>query len=333
VAAESPRHGQAAGLSQWAWNVFAVVDPATARVITDERRVTGDLEFQDGHALRAPDWSGTVTSVRVEPGQRLSTGDPVVVVAGVPRIAVASSQPFYRFLRAEDRGPDVAELNDALFRLGYLRPMPRQPDRFLFDTVQAVRDLEIALGFTTTSGIFDPAWFVWLPFEPFEIGELKLVAGARPPPGGDEFASEPRRLTRAVVAAASPQENLVLDPAVEWVLVVGTGRFPVDPRTLEVASGSLSALQKALPPDASRLDGTLQRAEPLNVVAVPSTAIVTGRTGQLCAWLPDGRGGYRAQPVTVAGARGGVTNVRTGIAAGEGVLANPSEVLGSPVCP
>lgn len=305
----------------------------TARTITDERRVTGVPTFREGLSLRAPDWQGLVTSVRVAPGQALSTGDAVATVDGVPRIAIASAVPFHRPLSQDDRGPDVAALNDVLFRLGYLRPLPARPDRYLAATTAAVEDLETALGFIEPTGEFDPAWFVWLPFEPFEVGELDLEAGAPAPSAGTDFAKEPSRIRQLVLASANPQETLSLDPAVTWVLIVGKERFAIDPVTLEVAPEGLAALQKLLKPDAERVDGAVQRAEPLNVVAVPSTAVTGGASGQLCAWLPDGAGGYRAQPVTLAGARAGVTNVRTGIVAGQEVLANPAEVLSSTVCP
>lgn len=80
------------------------------------------------------------------------------------------------------------------------------------------------------------------------------------------------------------------------------------------------------------MDGIVQRATPLAVAAVASTAVQVGEGGALCAWLPDGRG-YRAAPVTVAGARAGVTNVRSGLRAGEQVLSNPADVLEDPACP
>jgi hypothetical protein len=60
---------------------------------------------------------------------------------------------------------------------------------------------------------------------------------------------------------------------------------------------------------------------------------MTNGAGALCVWVPGAAGGYIPSPVQLGGARAGVTNVTSGLAAGEQVLANPAEVLDDPQCP
>lgn len=76
----------------------------------------------------------------------------------------------------------------------------------------------------------------------------------------------------------------------------------------------------------------IRRRTPLQALAIPSSSVMTNAAGTLCVWLPEDKG-YRAVTVTIAGARGGVTNVATGLEASQQVLANPAQVLENPQCP
>ncbi|MBI5949281.1 MAG: hypothetical protein HY875_14180 [Chloroflexi bacterium] len=309
------------------------VVPAVARTILDDRRIIATLTTTEGKTVRAPQWTGTVTEVAVEPGGQVVSGQRLATISGVARLGVASPQPFYRRLQQGDSGTDVAALNGVLTGLGYLAAVPAEATQFTPATTQAVRLLEQDLGIGAPTGVFDAAWFAWLPVTPFAIGDFVLEVGAPAPPVGSIIAKEPPKLARVVVAPANPGEALALDPAVKWVLVVGTEQFGVNPATLEVDAAALPRLQKLMKPKSDRIDGILQRAVPLQAAAIPSTAVSVGPQGQLCAWLPEATGGYRARPLTIAGARGGVTNITDGVAAGQEVLANPAEVLESTVCP
>ncbi len=308
-----------------------VVSP-TARTIIDQQQVGGTPTWLEGRPLRAPEWRGTVTSLEVKPGDSLAFGRRLLGVGGIARLAIASAHPFHRSLRWGDSGADVAQLHAVLARLGYMGE-PRDPEVFELATRQAVVALEADLGAPNPQGIFDPAWFVWLPAEPFVVGELTLEVGAPAPAPGMAFARESARLTRLVLASGNQAEQLVLDPAVSWVLVQGGQRFAVDARALQVAETALPELQKLLKPLETRFNGTVQRAAPLNTLAIPSTAVSVGARGNLCAWLEDGAGGYRAQPVKVVGARSGVTNISVGLTLDSRVLANPAAILEQPACP
>lgn len=309
-----------------------VVSEAQPRTISDEKRIAGVPTTIEGRALRLNLRGGLVTALPIAAGATLSTGSPVVEVDGVMRVAVRGDAPFYRTLESGDTGPDVATLNALLVKLGHLAALPKPETSYTSATSQAVRAFEKALGVAPTTGVFDPALVVWLPSEPFEVGVVNLELGAQAPAAGTVALSEAPRLAKVTLSSSNQGEPLALDPAVEWVLVIGKERFAIDPVKLEVAEADLPRLQKLLKPKQERIDGLVQRATPLNVLAVPSTAIQVGRAGALCAWLPDGTT-YRAVTVTTAGARAGVTNVVTGLAAGSRVLANPADVLEAPACP
>lgn len=310
----------------------SIVTP-TDRTVTDERRVTGALTWMEGSPVRAPAWSGVVTALTVKPGDVIRSGDTLLSVSGIARLGVASSAPFYRRLQPGDSGPDVSELNRALVALGYLASEPVRAQQYGTATAVAVRALQAKLGLSDADGVFDPEWFAWLPTDPFTVGAVQLELGAPAPPPGTAIAAAPPELTRVVLSPAGQGDSSVLDPAAAWVLLIGGASFPIDARTLEVPARSLPGVAKLLKPKVERLDGIVQRAVPLKVIAIPSTAVTTGPGGGLCVWLEARPGEYRPQAVTLAGSRAGVTNVAEGLSAGSRLLANPAGVLSSTACP
>ncbi|MBI2766362.1 MAG: hypothetical protein HYX53_10695 [Chloroflexi bacterium] len=312
----------------------AVLVSGTTRTVADERPVSGAPTWLDGRSLRAPQWTGTVTGLHVAAGDTVTTGSRLLVISGLDRLAVASPAPFYRQLRAGDTGPDVAELKRALLLLGDLNAASATGDRFDAATAQAVRSLEASIGVLQPTGQFDPGWFVWLPVTSFTVGGFKLEVGEPAPPAGVAFATEAPTLQRVALTSVNANEPLTLDPGTKWVFVVGQARFDIDPATLEVSADSLAALASTAKAKTERIDGRVERAMPLAVVALPATAITVGPRANLCVWLPSGAGGrYEPREVTLAGSRAGVANVATGLDATTTVLANPSDVLASTACP
>jgi hypothetical protein len=309
-----------------------VVTEAQARTILDERPAAAGLEQREGASLLAPAWSGLVVASSVGPGTVLTTGSPIANVAGVLRLAASTAHPFYRPLQTDDTGADVEELNQLLVTLGHLAELPNPPSRFTLATGQGVRSLERDLGIAEPSGVFDPGWLVWLPFEPFEVGESFLVSGAPAPAPGQPVAKAPSLLLRATLTAANHGDVLALEPAVKWVFVSNRQRFGVDALALELDQAALPEVQKLLKPKQERLDGIVQRAEPLNVVAIPSTAVQVGPSGDLCVWVPEGTG-YRPVPIRAGGARAGVTNVTEGLIAGTAFSPTPPTCWRRPSVP
>lgn len=100
-----------------------VLAKAEKRVVSKAVRVRGRVEAGAVTTLTVPSGlagaSAVVTAVPVAAGDTLREGSVVVEIAGEPLFALHTAFPFYRDITAGDRGPDVAELERALRRLGY----------------------------------------------------------------------------------------------------------------------------------------------------------------------------------------------------------------------
>jgi len=324
-----------------------VLATGTARQVTGEQAVRIIPAWDEGKAIYAPAWNGVVTAVYASTDATLHSGDRVAAVDNIDRIAYASATPFYRAISDGEIGPDVAALNQMLVTLGYLDALPSDPSLATFATSQAVRALAAKLGVTSSSTTFDPGWVVWLPSDPFPLASLNLSGGQQAPPPGSAIGAGQSTLTGATIAAAG-QEPLTIDPSVRWVVVITAKNFAIDPAALAVDPAALPNLAPLLPqpsaasagssspggvPGASSgVAGTLERATPLDAVAIPSTAVMVGSNGGLCAWVPNG-GGYKAVAILVDGASAGVTNAVSGLKAGEQLLANPGQALKDARCP
>ncbi len=312
---------------------------ATARVETGSEPVEVRLTWDAGEELLSPPWSGTVTRIYAQPGQTLTTGSGIAAINGVGVIAAHSPDPFHRPIARNATGPDVAALNDILVQLGLLTADPPPAETATLATVTAIRALESILGVENPTGVFLPAYFVWLPNPTFELLELHLTRGTAAPSPGSTLAISAASLTNAAVspiqAGGIPGQGggrLELHPEVEWVLDFSGQEFPVDPLTSAIAPEALATLAELFPDQRTDFRATVRRAEPLDTAAIPSSAVMSNSAGRLCVWVPAGQE-FTAVPVEVVGSRLGVTTLASGVAAGEPVLANPSQVLESPACP
>lgn len=80
-----------------------------------------------------------------EVGTELAEGDLVAEISGRPLIVLTGSLPMYRDISPGDAGPDVAQLESALARLGFLQAAP--DDRFDDAAEKAVSRLYSSLGY------------------------------------------------------------------------------------------------------------------------------------------------------------------------------------------
>ena len=117
-------------------NPVPVVVQPTPREIAESQRVRLALSWARGRELHAPGWTGVVTATYVEAGQELRTGDRLLAVDGVDRIAYGGDLPFYRPLRFGDTGPDVAVLHELLIATGHLGAIEFTPGTLAHATGQ-----------------------------------------------------------------------------------------------------------------------------------------------------------------------------------------------------
>jgi hypothetical protein len=307
-----------------------ILTSATARTVTDERAVRLVPTIDKGPEVLAPRLEGIVTAVYVKPGERLADGKPVLSVSGIDRLGFSAPTPFYRPISAGTEGPDVESLHRLLVALGRLPAMPPNAQTATFATGAAVRALAAEIGAPATS-TFDPGWVVWLPRAGLVAATVAVRPGQPAPAPGSVIITTPGKVTAARIAAQG-QEPLTLAPGVEYVAVAAGKTLRIDSASLQVADADLGLITPPEPPNQEGIAAFIRRATPLQAMGVPSTAVMVNDAGQLCVWLPAGSA-YRAATVTVAGARGGITNVATGLTAGQQVLSNPAQVLERPQCP
>ncbi len=306
----------------------------TPREVRDLQRLAVTMTWNEGAVVRAPGWSGTVTAVYVAPGTELVQGQHVLAVDGVDRVAIAGSTPFYRTLESGDRGPDVTALQQLLLATGFIDAIPSDAEFLSFATSLAVGEFNASLG-AGESRVFDPGKVIWMPSAPFAVESLDLEVGAPAPGPGSLIATGPATLLSAMFQAQNPAEPIVLDPGVSYVLVKGDQRLPFDAATMSLSDDGLAAFGKLVEPLTEQTDAVIERETPLETLAIPSTAIVANASGTLCAWVVGATDGkeYRPVAVTLAGSQAGVTNVASGLAVDDQVLANPSDVLKEWQCP
>lgn len=307
-----------------------VVEPADTIQFDQRSGVVITPRWAEGTALHAPNWTGIVGRVDLQVGTSLESGVSIGSVAGVTRLAVTTPEPFYRPLALGDRGPDVVWLHDALRRLGHLDAAPSNASLVSATTVRAINALAIALGVPGGANAFDPAWFVWLPQEPYPVASVALVAGAPAPGPGTPVASSARRLVGADLQGVDGGA-LELDEGVDYVLAVADVEVPLDPGG-GLSEDGLAQLGAVLDPAADSASGSVHRAEPLAVWAVPSAAVVSGADGRLCVWVAADDT-FEAVAVRVSAARAGLTFVEPPAAEGTRVLHNPAAILADPACP
>lgn len=307
-----------------------LISSPTPRTITDERQVRIMATALPGPEVTAGPARGTITAVRVAPGSTLVDGAVLFQVDGVDRIGFASSLPFYRPISPGTEGPDVAELHRLLLLKGIIDDMPDNPATATFATGQAIADFAESLGAGRTT-TFDPGWLVFLPAPDLVAASVGLKVGQQAPAQGAVIITTPGRVTAARLVSGN-QEPLNFAPGAEYVAIVDGEAFAIDTSTQAIAEADLPRLRSPKETERDGIPAVARRKAPLQALAVPSSAVMTNDRGTLCLWLPEDKG-YRAVTVTVAGARGGVTNVATGLEASQQVLANPAQVLDNPQCP
>ncbi|MEX2546226.1 MAG: hypothetical protein WD830_00385 [Chloroflexota bacterium] len=306
------------------------VQPVSVTEFDERTGVAVTLAWMDGPALYAPSWSGIVGHVQIRPGDIVRSGDVVGVIAGVTRLAVRTPQPFFRPLAEGDRGQDVRWLHDVLIQLGYMDTTPPDAAFVGSSTVSAIARLAQDLGIVGQVAEFDPAWFAWLPEDKFAPSLVTLIAGGLAPSAGTAIATGSPRL-QAMSLQRVDGGPLALDPEIDYLLAVAGQDLPLDARTATVDRSSLERLSAVIPPLTDSINGSVRRADPLAVWALPAQAVMSSASGDLCVWV-QADGGYASLAVEVISGRAGVTFTLQAAAQAD-VLQNPAEVLPEPACP
>lgn len=301
-----------------------VVLEVEQREITEVIAVSVTGTWGEPAVAAAPAWYGTVTRVQVRDGDSLMSGDVVARINAVGRVAVASSDPFWRVLRRRDVGDDVVMLQSWLLKAGFYEG--KIDGVFGRELQQAVKAWSVEIGVAKPDGSFDPGWVVWIPTEPFDIAEVVLERGLPAPSMGSQILVGP---TQLLSVALSDPDGREFDEDGEWILELGDVVVPVvngvvDPGDLQMMDTVLDVEQPSA--------GRVERAEPVVVLAIPATAVVSNSAGNLCVFIPDSDG-FTTVPVELSGGRVATVNVVSGLDSGDEVLSNPSDLFEAPSCP
>ncbi len=174
------------------------------------RLVVASGTVGDAPPLVAPAWGGLVEQVAIAEGSVLRSGDPVVVIDGLTRLAAHTPRPFRRPLGAADRGQDVADLNVWLAGEGY---EASEGDRFGSATRRGIRALREAIGLDTEVDSFDPVWLVYLPRPEVTIRSVALQVGVPAPSAGASIAELEAQIAEVALLVPATTASQAAAPA------------------------------------------------------------------------------------------------------------------------
>jgi len=313
------------GLPDIEFTPAPVVLAAQGRSVTDEHPGLVTLQWGDATSLVAPLWSGTVLETVVNPGDTIQPGDVVAVVDNIERIAWHTDRPFFRELGRGATGDDVSQLQLLLNTAGYYEG--EVDGSYGGGTVAAVREWALDLGVEKPSGRFDPGWIVWLPDPRFEVAVVEITPGAAAPSPGTNILTAATPLVGAEFLTIDGEP---FERGPGWVAGFESGQIPLGADG-QIDSDALGNLEALLPSAEDEIPLTFKRSQPLDVVEVPATAIMTNDAGDTCVWVEQSAD-YQAVPVIVGSATARVVKV-TGVPPDTPILANPGEVLELSACP
>ncbi len=290
----------------------------------DPQGVVATLIWTEAPAVASPSWSGTVTGVEVEPGDVIGTGDVVLTVDGIDRLAYQAESPMFRPLRRGDSGPDVETLEGLLAGWGMF---DATPDRsYTSSTAAAVDRLGLSLGASKPGGVFDPGWLIWVGSKPFAISQVAATTGFPSPAPGTPLLTGLPGIADARLA--SPNGSL-LELTGERVLEIGDQRIIFVDGVAD--RGELERMSTLVPALSEQTGGTLKLATPRVAYVVPATAIVADEDGATCVFVADSTA-YTPRLVTLGGGRASTVDVVSGLDDGDQVLVNPGDLFEVPAC-
>ncbi len=184
--------------------------------------------------------SGVVTEIDVHEPRFVDSGAQLFKLDGTPVFATVGTTPHYRTLKRGSTGPDVAQLNEMLSRLGF--DIDGTADRFTGVTEDAVREWQSNFGLPVT-GVVEEGRLMAVPDRAVVTATSGLVLG-RPINRGDIVFHFLGR-GRATVRLSNAQ--LLLKPAAVELDFEGASGMR---RTLKAALGDLRAAPN--PDQASR---------------------------------------------------------------------------------
>lgn len=265
-------------------------EPATTvlqtREVTDARRVAVDLVWSPPSQAVATGPAGGVSSVVVGAGDDVSTGTPVLTVDGVQVRALASDVAVTTPVGEDSPAALVRAVSELFVAVG-VRDEPS--DVWDADMRTALGDY-LDLVRAPDADVLDPGLLVWLPHEPFPVGEVAARVGAPMPAPGEPVLTGPPALEtvrrqQSDGAEGTPGIAMPSNPYVARFEGVELGPWPLGGT---VPDATLAALAEVVAPGTESVVVDLATRDPIDLVAAPSSAILTDQDGTLCVVPADG---------------------------------------------
>lgn len=280
--------------------------------------------WSDPPEIPTPPFTGTVTRVIVSSGDLVRNGDFVVEVDGIKRMAYQSEVPLFRPLRRGDKGDDVMTLET--FLTSQLLFHEQADSQFTTATGGAVEELGQLIGVPSSGLVFSPSWLVWIGPDPFRVGDIFARIGFPAPAPGAALLSGVSVINDVRITApdGSPLDlsgGRLLQMS-DFEIVMEDGR---------IADSELQQLSNDLKHGTEQGMGTVLRLIPRVAFVVPATALVADADGSLCVFLAR-QDHYEPVMVEIGGGRVSTVDIVDGLAEGDALLVNPSDVIDRPAC-
>lgn len=278
--------------------------PVTLVAFTDQRSLPLQPAFTRGTELTASA-AGIVTGSACVPGEQLPSGHAALSINGAPVIALAADLPFYRDLGWGNDGPDVNSLRGALSAIGYDLHHAGAFDQQVYS---ALRDLQEARRMQHRDGGLHLDDVLWMPSDSPAIATCDIRIGQTYIPG-TTLATTRSTLhsltimpdkTRQIVAGERSVQVFGVDVTIpESGVLTDTEAL----KEIGASPGAASELS-AGDEDPAPISGTSELVEPLNVAAIPATAVYRIEGTRGCVAADDS-----ARAVTIVGANLGMSLV------------------------
>lgn len=233
---------------------------------------------RDGAVARWPGSQGIVTSVAIESGSKMTSGDVVATVDERSVVALRTARPLFRNIAAGTQGDDVAEAASALASLGLLG-LDQTDSRVTTPIRQAIHAFNLAIGIESYTLEADS--ILWLPVEVMTIGSVDLEVGAMAPAPGAIVVRSPSVLAAGrVTVPGEPGRDIALLDGPSIVKWQGH-RLEMDGSALAKTALSIVS-EMAADSDEMLRPATMSLREPRPAFRIPASAVMSGSDGTTC---------------------------------------------------
>lgn len=293
----------------------AVEVPINHQEYSDVRSVGVSFETVRPDPLEAS-VAGRITATMCSAGSEISSGAPLLSIDGQLLLALSTSTPLWRDLRAGDTGDDVTSLQRELARLGH----PIAADgRVGSGTLAAVAKLFANAGDAGfTAGTVPFSRIVWLPASSVTIESCEARLGSSLTENGIVATLSDAVTTVAVTPWPTDlvpgERTLTLDSV---TVPIGNDGVVSEPEAIRQLTATPSAIESAaadrssgperpgvVEASAGTLTGELALRAPIAIGIVPPSAVYSVTDSQGC--ISSSGTGY---PVTIVGSQLGQTSI------------------------